>query len=133
MKKDFTGWGTRKEELHVLERVPFYHEREVWWCALGVNIGFEQDGTGENYDRPILIVKGFNAQTCFGVALTGKIKIGKYHFPIGKIDGREASAILSQVRTIDTKRLVRKMGTIDEALFAEICGSLKETLFPQTL
>ena len=39
---------------------------------MGVNIGFEQDGTGSNFDRPVLILKGFNKESFFGVALTGK-------------------------------------------------------------
>ena len=26
----------------------FFREKEVWWIALGVNIGFEQDGKGKN-------------------------------------------------------------------------------------
>ncbi|MFH1170496.1 MAG: hypothetical protein V1704_02965 [Candidatus Vogelbacteria bacterium] len=47
MKKDFDQWNERKKGLHNRDRVPFYHEREIWWCALGVNIGSEQDGSKE--------------------------------------------------------------------------------------
>ncbi len=129
MKKDFDNWNAKKKELHDRPAGPFYHEREVWWCALGINVGFEQDGTGKNYDRPVLIVHGFNAHVFFGVALTGKSKRGRYYLPVGKIEGREASAILSQVRLIDSKRLVHKMGTLDEPLFEKVCEALKDTLF----
>ena len=24
----------------------FYKPKEVWWCNLGINVGFEQDGSG---------------------------------------------------------------------------------------
>ena len=107
MEKDFEGWNARKK-LHKHAVGPFYHKREIWWCSLGVNVGFEQDGTGRNYDRPVVVVKGFNPHVVFGVALTGRKKQARYHVPVGKVEGKEASAILSQVRLIDTKRLVRK-------------------------
>jgi mRNA-degrading endonuclease toxin of MazEF toxin-antitoxin module len=94
-----------------------------------VNVGFEQDGTGANYDRPVLIIQGFNSHVFFGVALTGKKKYGKFFMPIGEVEGREASVILSQTRLIDTKRLIRKAGTLDIDIFEKICEELKQTLF----
>lgn len=129
MKKDFDQWNRKKKLLHKQGEEPFYHEREIWWCALGVNVGFEQDGTGSNFDRPILIVRGFNRQTCFCVALTGKKKEGKYYFYLGEIDGRDASAILSQVRLVDTKRLVKKIGMLDEQSFVLLKVKMGVVLF----
>ena len=107
----------------------FCHAREIWWCSLGINVGFEQDGTGKNFDRPVVVIRGFNERIFFGVALTGVKRKGKYYFPIGKVEGREASAVLSQVRLIDTKRLVRKMETLDESVFKELREDLKKKLF----
>jgi hypothetical protein len=49
--------------------------------------------------------------------------------PIGEFEGREASVILSQARLIDTKRLVRKAGTLDKDVFDKVCDELKRTLF----
>ena len=130
MAKDFEGWNEKKQEVHSGKAGPFFHEREVWWCSLGVNIGAEQDGTGKNYDRPVVVIRGFNKDIFFGVALTGKKKIGKYYFPLGLVEGREATAVLSQVRLIDAKRLVRKSQTLDETLFAELKTALRLVLFP---
>ncbi len=129
MQKDFEGWSKQKQAINARPEAPYYHEREVWWCSLGVNVGFEQDGTGKNYDRPVLIIRGFNAHTFFGVALTGRKRVSKYHLPIGEVEGREASVILSQARIIDTKRLIRKAGTLDEEKFEEVKEALKATLF----
>ena len=129
MNKDFDKWNTKKKVINAKPEAPFYHEREIWWCSLGVNVGFEQDGTCRNYDRPVLVVRGFNAQVFFGVALTGKKRKSKYHLPIGLVEGREASVILSQVRLIDTKRLVRKATTLDEHAFKEVKEALKKVLF----
>lgn len=129
MAKDFDGWNSKKKQINKDAAAPFYHKREIWWCSLGVNVGFEQDGTGKNYDRPILVIQGFNPHIFFGVALTGKRKRGKYYVPIGEVEGREASVILSQARLIDTKRLIRKACTLDGDVFASVCDELKRTLF----
>lgn len=129
MAKDFDGWNLQKKQLHEKGAAPYYHQREVWWCSLGVNVGFEQDGTGEHYDRPVVVIRGFSPHVFFGVALTGRKKSGRFFTPVGTVDGREASAILSQVRLIDTRRLVRKIGTLDEGIFERLCDALKGTLF----
>ena len=128
MKKDFDTWNTKKKAIHHDGVAPFYHEREIWWCSLGVNVGFEQDGTGKQFDRPVVIIRGFNKNTFFGVALTGKKKEGKYYCYLNTVQGRDATAVLSQVRLIDTKRLVRKIKTLDEQLFLELKKRLQNAL-----
>lgn len=130
MPKDFDGWNNKKQEVHNAKVAPFFHEREVWWCSLGVNVGAEQDGTGKNYDRPVVIIRGFNKDIFFSVALTGRKKKGKYYFPVGLIEGREATAVLSQVRLVDANRLVRKSQMLNEILFADLKAALRETLLP---
>ena len=129
MHKDFNAWNMKKKIIHQQESLLFCHPREVWWCSVGVNVGFEQDGTGKNFDRPVIVMRGFNEHIFLGVALTGKKKDGKYYFYLGTIGGREASAVLSQVRLIDTKRLVRKIITLDEVVFKNLQEALKNILF----
>lgn len=130
--KDFDSWHPKKKEIASFSDYPFYHEREIWWCALGINIGTEQDGTGENFDRPVLVIRGFNRDQFFGASLTGSRKENsKWHVYIGQIgDEGEGSVILSQVRTIDARRLVKKMSTLDEKIFNNVVERLKGTLFP---
>jgi len=43
MKKDFQKWHGKKSTIDQIEKRPFFHEGEIWWCVLGVNVGFEQD------------------------------------------------------------------------------------------
>jgi mRNA interferase MazF len=130
MHKDFDRWNRHKKSLHDTGQRPFYHAREIWWCSVGVNIGNELDGTGKEHDRPVLVLRAFNAETFFGVALIGHPKTGRYYFPIGELEGREAVANLSQARLYDTKRLIRKMATLDEHTFAHLSKTLALTLFP---
>jgi mRNA-degrading endonuclease toxin of MazEF toxin-antitoxin module len=130
MQKDFDRWNKSKKKIDAEQGRPFYHAREIWWCTVGVNVGNELDGTGKQYDRPVLVLRAFNAQTFLGVALIGHERTGRYYFPLGKIEDRNAVANLSQVRIFDTKRLIRKIATLDERTFRELARALALTLFP---
>lgn len=129
MNKDFDKWNGKKKEIHKDGEAPFYNEREIWWCALGTNVGFEQDGTGKNFDRPIVVIRGFSKNIFLGLALTGKKREGKYYFYIGKVEGRDSSAILSQIRLIDSKRLIRKIETLRDDKFKTLKEALKKLIF----
>lgn len=41
MEKDFQGWHQVKEKLDLLKNPPTFQEREIWWCSIGMNIGYE--------------------------------------------------------------------------------------------
>ncbi len=117
MKKDYLEWHKKKEKIDCKNKHIFFHEREVWWCSLGVNVGYEQDGRGDNFSRPVVILKKFNLDICLVVPLTTSKKTGKYYFSIGDVEGKNASAVLSQIRLIDQKRFFKKVEMIDEEIF----------------
>ncbi len=125
MQKDFDGWTEEKKKVHDREDILLYHERDVRWCRLGINVGFEQDGTGIGYSWPVLVLKAFSRYACLVVPLTTSIKKNPYHISIGLIDDKEAAVIISQLRLIDTKRLYKKIGVIDTKKFAEIRKAVK--------
>ena len=124
MKKDFQKWHKRKEYLHEEKTRPFFHEAEVWFCALGINVGFEQDGRGESFLRPAVIVRKFNNESFWGLPLTKNEKKGKYYFSF-KLNSEISTAILSQIRLIDGKRLYYKIGIVSEKDFVELTEKLK--------
>jgi len=68
------------------------------------------------------VIQGFNPHVFFGVALSRKNKRGQYYAPIGRVERREAAVILSQARLIDTKSLLRKVGTLDKDIFDRVYG-----------
>ena len=112
MKKDFKKWHNAKTEIDNSPKRLFFHEREVWWCSIGVNVGFEQDGKGQYFARPAVIFKKFNNEVFWGIPLSTKIKKGKFYIPIEIGDGVPRVAIISQLRLIDGKRLYQKLGVI---------------------
>lgn len=120
MRKEFDDWNTVKKVVDAKSRAPYYHEREIWWCTLGVNIGSEQDGSLKEYRRPILVLKSFGRDTCLVIPLTTSLRIHPLRPSIGLVAGKEAHALLSQIRTIDTKRLVRKIEVLNQAIFSNI-------------
>ena len=127
MEKHFDKWNDTKKVIHI-KHGPFYHQREIWWCSLGVNVGFEEDGTGDEFRRPVLVLKGLSAQTCLVIPLTTSTQSHDLRIPIGFVNGREARAILSQIRVIDTRRLVRKIGHLDRKIFEVIRKTIKDML-----
>ncbi len=82
MNKDFEKWNIRKIWIHKEKPRVFFKERDVWWCSMGLNVGFEQDGKGDKFSRPILVFKKFNQEIFWGIPLTTKIKENKFYLPI---------------------------------------------------
>ena len=130
MKKDFWIWHAKKELLDDTEGTALFHEREIWWCTLGTNIGFEQDGNSDLFTRPVVILTKFNLDACLIVPLTSRAKKGKFYFPVGDVDGRDATAVLSQIRFVDRKRLAVKIATMKQAVFASLTQAVVAACFP---
>ena len=127
MHKDFDKWNNVKKGIN--DREPnFYHEREVRWCTLGLNVGFEQDGTNKNFRRPVLILKGFSRSVCLVVPLTTSKKKNKYHMYLDTIEGKESFAIISQIRLVDTKRIHNRIAVVDEKKFDEIRKAVRDLI-----
>lgn len=126
--KDFDSWNEKKKLIDVRPHVPFYHAREIWWCSLGMNIGFEQDGAGKDYYRPVLILKGMSRSTCFVIPLTSSLAIHRLRPSVGLVGGKQAKAILSQLRLIDVRRLVSMIGYLDKEMFMLIRKAARDML-----
>ena len=120
-KKDFDKWNELKKNLNNSEKSKsfYFKEREIWWCSLGVNIGFEEDGKHDLFERPVLIIKKFNNEVLWILPLTGRHKDGRYYYNFTYKNNPE-SVILSQVRLIDRKRLHRKIWMLPENDFQQI-------------
>ena len=120
MIKDFDEWNKIKKSIHAKEKRLFFREGEIWWISLGVNIDYEIDGKGNEYTRPVIVMKKYNQYSFLALPLSTSKKINKYKIPIGIVADKEAVANLSQMRNIDSKRLVKKIGRVERGLFQEI-------------
>lgn len=122
--KDFDGWNEQKKRLERSAKESLdFREQEIWWCALGVNIGHEQDGKHGVYERPVLIVKKFNATTAWIVPLSSKPKQGYLYYSV-RVGGEVQSLLLSQMRLVSVKRLRRHKGSISFEEWREVRRSI---------
>jgi len=128
MQKDFDKWNEEKQRLHKQIRFVYAYPREIWWCALGLNVGFEQDGGGEDFLRPIIILKKFNNEIFWGIPLTHTQKKARYYFGFVFNKNIQSAAILSQIRLIDARRLSHKAGDISEVDFDKLNKKFKGLL-----
>ncbi len=119
MSKDFDNWNILKKKLNASNHVPFFKEREIWWCSIGVNIGHEEDGKSAVFSRPVLVVKKFNNRVFWGVPLTTQIKNNRHYHKFVFKD-REQCAMLTQLRLWDANRMTRKMGQLRKEEFNKV-------------
>ena len=125
MQKDFDKWNKEKKVINSQPFTGFIHEREMWGCSIGVNVGDEQDGKNDRFERPVLVLRKYNKHVVLGVPLTTKLKQNPYYFPFIH-EGIQFAVILSQVRLLSTNRFTRRIRRIDQKLFAQIKEALIE-------
>ncbi len=130
MQKDFDKWNNLKKiiDSSVDEPDKFPKEGEVWMSNLGENIGFEQNGSGDNYSRPILVIKKFNNKMFWAIPLSTKQKKIDFYFNYTDVNNKEVSAILAQMKLISVKRLKRKLYELEYQRVLEIKEKLKSFL-----
>ena len=127
--KRFLGWIKIKEKIHTEKFPPTFEEREIWWAILGENIGHEENGRGDDFIRPFVVIRKFNKELLFGIPCSSIMKENKYYFKIVVQAGNfKTSAMLSQARTISSKRLLKVVDKIGEESFGELKRALSEAL-----
>ncbi len=112
MVKDFESWHKLKARLDNRKRPPAFSEGEVWWCSVGINVGVEADGKNLYFERPILIIRRFNDEMLWAFPLTSKIKRDRFYYPMS-VNGLVETVMLSQIKTLSSKRLQRLIGKIN--------------------
>jgi mRNA interferase MazF len=131
MQKDFDKWNEIKKETENFSDVFGIHEREIWWASLGINIGVETNGKNKRYERPVIVIRKFNRQMVWIVPTTSRTKNEIFHkkFLFG---GETYFACLTQIRTLSSKRFLRKVGMISDTDFSEIVLRIKGFLKNET-
>ncbi len=127
LNKDFNTWYSKKKALQANSSKRFFYEKEVWWASIGVNLGDEEDGKGNNFARPVLVIRKFNKHLFLALPLSTTSKRGRYYFELN-INGIANVAILSQLKALDRKRLINKMAVIDNGTYAEVKAALRNLL-----
>ncbi|HET9583286.1 MAG TPA: type II toxin-antitoxin system PemK/MazF family toxin, partial [Bradyrhizobium sp.] len=89
----------------------YFHEGDIWWIHLGVNVGYEIDGKQREFSRPVVVLRKYNQYSFLALPLTTNDKPSKWRVAIGEVAGRQAFAVLSQLRNIDKHVCVQSTWT----------------------
>jgi len=116
MEKKYNDWNRVKQTTQKKSKELFFKERDVFWAKLGENIGFEQNGKGEEFTRPVVIVKKYSTNMFLAIPLSTTIRNGSFFFQFTFKD-KTSTALLVQNRLMSSKRLSKKIGKIDEVNF----------------
>ncbi len=128
MIKDFSGWSTLKQSLDKRHEFPTFQARDIWWCSIGVNIGHEADGKNDFFNRPVLVLRKFNKHLFLGVPLTSKVKQNPFYIEI-TLHNRRQCAMISQIRSYESKRLTRLMARLDHADYSKVRDATKSMIY----
>jgi len=105
---------------------------DLWWANFDPVKGSEQGGT-----RPVLIIQNniINkyAPTTIAAPVTGKAysKVYPYNvFITSRESGlkKDSTIILNQIRTIDKRRLIKRIGKLDRETMKRVDAAIKVSL-----
>lgn len=102
-----------------MDRLRTIHEGEVWWCAMGENVGVEINGKNEVFSRPVLVFKKLSRYGFMGIPLTSQKHNGNWYAPF-IFQRKMQYAALAQARVMSTARLYKKMGMLTESDFRAV-------------
>lgn len=118
--KRFLEWIRIKMALDEHDhKPPLITEGDLWWCAVGENVGIEVNGKSKDFTRPVIILKKFGRLGFLGIPTTTRHRVGSWYVSFLHKGIRE-TAVLSQARVFSYKRLHGKMGTLDDTDFHNV-------------
>ena len=129
----FDEWNEVKKNLSKKDKIVLFREGEVWWIKMGINIGIEQNGKGDDFTRPVLVLKKYNRHHCLVAPLTTRKSLSNFSFRLDLKIGflkKESWIIFSQVRAIDSKRLFERMGKLPTFVFEDIIKDANNKILP---
>ena len=128
MNRDFDTWNKIKKDTNSNEKIIKFQQRHIIFLRMGANVGYEQDGKGKEFLRPVLVYRKFNRRVFYGIPLTSKEKHDKFHFQFEYKKGKKSFAILSQLRLFDIKRAKYYDGKISKKQFEELHEKLLDLM-----
>lgn len=127
MINDFDIWNTKKQGLDKTKRELLFKEGEIWWCAIGKNVGEEVYGKGEEFRRPVVIFKKLTSNSCVAIPTTTKSRTGSWYHRMD-VAGKERWAMMQQMRFISGNRLWVRESSLSVNEFDELKKSVAKLL-----
>jgi len=100
---------------------------EIWWADMGTGVGSEQQGP-----RPVLIIQNdvgnvFSPTVIVAAITDAKKKHLPTHIQLGREHGlpKNSVVMLEQIRTLDKKRLNRRVGELSQQNLRDLNSALQ--------
>ena len=129
MIKKFLEWIGLKEKIHTDSVGPlYYNEGEIWWCAVGQNVGIEINGEGKMFSRPVYIYKKLSKDGFMGISVSTQKKTGSWYVSV-ICQNKESLINLAQARIFSSSRMYKKIGTLDNVDIKKIKTAFSHLYF----
>lgn len=119
MEKDFDKWNEKKKKLDKSKRDLLFKEGEIWWCSLGVNVGEEIYGKGNDFRRPVVILKKLSRNSCVVMPTSTKKREGSWYHHLN-VQDKDRFVLMHQICFISANRLSVRESTLSRDEFATL-------------
>jgi mRNA interferase MazF len=110
----FDKWNIIKKQTSQETILVGFKTRDIFNIKIGQNIGYEQNGKGKDFVRPVIIYKKLTKDMFIGIPLTTTQRDGSFFFSFKFIPDKTSIAILPQAKLFSSKRLLNKIGVINK-------------------
>lgn len=131
----YDEWNEVKKEVQTNKRKLGLKPRDIFWAKIGENVGYEQNGKGKNFARPVIVIRKLTKDLFIGIPTTTTIRDdGDYFYKFNYLDKNkkklEVSALILQMKVFSIKRIMNKIGMIDKENFEVILNKVKSLIGP---
>ena len=131
----YDAWNSDKKKTEKTQRKLGIKARDIFWLKVGKNIEHEVYGKGEEFLRPVIIIRQLTSDLFVGVPTTSTKKENNDYFHTITYKNRKNTtvssvAMLLQFKTYSKKRLLSKIGTVQKSEFDVIVKKLKRVIDP---
>jgi pseudaminic acid cytidylyltransferase len=124
----FDKWNSLKQSIEDRKTIQF-NQRDILFVSMGQNVGDEQYGKGDDFLRPVVVLKKFSKNLFLGIPLSSQIKEG-FLFHTISFKGRKNCALLLQSKTFDSKRIKYKLARLGNNEFKALVTKFQKVVTP---
>jgi len=126
----FNEWNSLKKNIHQKQQIIGFREKDILFVQVGQNVGYEVYGKGADFLRPVLVLKKFGKDTFLGIPLSKQPKEGKFYFQFNYKKDIISTALLTQCRIFDAKRIRYRSGYIKQSDYEKLWEKLLKVITP---
>ena len=129
-KNEYDKWNSLKQKLNKRKQLMGFSQGDILFVSIGKNIGFETYGKGEDFLRPVVVVKKFGKNSFYAIPLSTKTKEGFFYFNFSYKKDIMSTALLTQAKVFDSKRIKYRSGQIHKKDFEKLMENFLKVVTP---